>query len=82
MPSEPFLIVESELRSVVGEILAKGIMSQAMKKVGVTPDRADEACMRRACDTHIRQSMEAFLGRDGAGNLVMKIKKHLNSSAS
>jgi hypothetical protein len=82
MPSEPFKIVEIELRAVVGDILAKGILSQAMKKAGANPETVSRDVMRMACDQHIRQSMETFMGGDGASSLVMKLKKKLDAGVS
>lgn len=77
MPSREFLLIEKELTQTFGDILAKGILSQALKKVGATPETVTKEQMRKAIEGHIRNSVTAFMGGGGANDLVVKLKKKL-----
>ena len=77
MPSQSYKAIESELIVVFGDILAKGMLSQAVKKVGATPENVSAEQLRKAIDGHVRHSITAFMGGGGANDLVIKLKKKL-----
>jgi hypothetical protein len=79
MPSTTFVTMEDEIKKVLGDILARGILTQALKKIGATPDSVDSATMKKAIDIHVGKSLESFLGQGGAKDMVAKLKKRLSS---
>jgi len=77
MPSQQYKAIEEELTLVFGDILAKGMLAQAVKKVGATPENVNVEQLKKAIDGHVRQSVMAFMGGGGANDLVIKLKKKL-----
>jgi hypothetical protein len=79
MPSHAFVTMEDEIKKVLGDILAKGILTQSLKKIGATPDSVDAPTMKKAIDTHVGKALEGFMGQGGARDMVLKLKKRLAS---
>jgi len=74
MPSSTYSLVAVNLETIVGDILANGIIKIGLKKVGATPETTTPEQMKKAIDHHIYDAVSSFMGRKKAIQWAIKIK--------
>jgi hypothetical protein len=82
MPSPTYAIVAQDLESLVGDILAAGIIKIGLRKVGADPETATPDQMKKAIDAHIGLAIESFMGTEKAKVWAMRTKGTLDKSQS
>ena len=62
------------METMVGDILAAGIIRTGLKKVGSDPDTATPDMMKKAIDAHIGMAIESFVGTEKARMWAIRTK--------
>ena len=81
MVNENVLIVINELEKAVGDILAKGMTTKGLQKIGANPETATAADVWKALNVHIKPSLSSFMSSDKSKELLWKIRKQISAGA-